>query len=440
MTTTGVVERLLAGRIGLDVSTVGDGLIARGVLARMSALGLGDRADYEWLLGQDDGELQALIEEIVIPESWFFRDDRPFALLREHARSGWLADDSRPPLTALSIPCAGGEEPYSIALALIDLGLPPARFRVDASDVSGRSLARAIAGVYGPNSFRGEEAAVSRSRHFRAEGGVFAIDPAVKASVHFRPGNLLDDALFVDRPPFDVVFCRNLLIYFDAPARRRAFGSLGRLVADGGLLFLGHADRPDAADGTPFARVAEKGSFAYRKGPAAPGRAGPIAAPVPARATRPGKGPEPRKAGPARPGAGPSPAAPRRGPDPPASRGDVAPAPPAAAPPAPAGSSMGRASDLADLGHYDEASRMVEGIIAGGGATAGAFFLLGLIRQAAGDRDRAEAHFLKAIYLDAQHDEALTALALLARRKGDVAAESSYRRRAERVLARKGAP
>ena len=100
---------------------------------------------------------------------------------------------------------------------------------------------------------------------------------------------------------------------------------------------------------------------------------------------------------------------------------------------------LDRASSLADLGRYDEAAGLVERFIAEGGADARAFFLLGLIRQAAGDRDRAEAHFLKAVYLDAQHDEALLALALLARRKGDVAAEAAYRRRAERVRSRKGA-
>ena len=75
-----------------------------------------------------------------------------------------------------------------------------------------------------------------------------------------------------------------------------------------------------------------------------------------------------------------------------------------------------------------------------GGASARAFFLLGMIRQAAGDRDGAEAFFLKAVYLDGQDDEALLALALLARRRGDVATESVYRRRAERVRSRKGAP
>jgi chemotaxis protein methyltransferase WspC len=106
-------------------------------------------------------------------------------------------------------------------------------------------------------------------------------------------------------------------------------------------------------------------------------------------------------------------------------------------------SSLDRASSLADQGRYDEATSLVEGVIRDGGASARAYFLLGLIAQASsarGARDRAEAHYLKAIYLDPQHDEALLALALLARRKGDIVGETSYRRRAERVLARKVVP
>jgi chemotaxis protein methyltransferase WspC len=101
---------------------------------------------------------------------------------------------------------------------------------------------------------------------------------------------------------------------------------------------------------------------------------------------------------------------------------------------------LDRASSLADLGRYGEATELVEGLIRVGGAGAPAYFLLGLIAQVSGHRDRAEGHFLKTIYLDPQHDEALLALALLARRKGDIAGEAAYRKRADRVLARKVLP
>ena len=121
-------------------------------------------------------EVQALVEEVVVPESWFFRDDRPFEVLADFARAGWLVDPARPPLSALSLPCAGGEEPYSIAMTLLEAGLPAGRFRVDAVDVSARSLARAIAGVYGPNSFRGAGRRL-RPAYFREQNGAFTLDP-----------------------------------------------------------------------------------------------------------------------------------------------------------------------------------------------------------------------------------------------------------------------
>jgi chemotaxis protein methyltransferase WspC len=272
MSTTrpGTVERLLAGRIGLDPSSVGRGLIARGVHARMMALGLRSKDDYERALLDSADELQALVEEVVVPESWFFRDDRPFEVLADFARAGWLDDPGRPALSALSVPCAGGEEPYSIAMTLLEAGLPADRFRVDAADVSDRALARAIAGVYGRNSFRGAHSS-ARSAYFREQGGGLTLDPSVRSTVRFRAGNLLDPALFADRSPFDAVFCRNLLIYLDDDSRARAFANLGRLVADGGLLFLGHADRVDQPEGSPFEPSGDKGGFAYRRRAARPG-------------------------------------------------------------------------------------------------------------------------------------------------------------------------
>jgi chemotaxis protein methyltransferase WspC len=431
-----VVDRLLADRIGLDPSTVGEGLIVRGVLARMSALGLRDRGEYERVLVGSPEELQALVEEVVVPESWFFRDARPFEIFREFARAGWLIDPARPSLSVLSVPCAGGEEPYSIAMTLLEVGLTPGRFRVDAVDVSARSLARAIAGVYGPNSFRGVDGS-TRSRYFHEQRGAYTVDPAVRSSVRFHLGNLLDPGLLADRPAFDVVFCRNLLIYLDAPARAAAFASIGRLLAEGGLLLLGHADRPDDSPVSPFTPMVDKGSFAYRKGPAAIPSKGKIPArPSPSPlasggATR--RKPAPivhsKVTGAANPF---TPALSRREREAEKTAAGKVKVEPSA-------SALEAALKLADAGRYDEASRQVERVIAESGASARAYFLLGMIRQAAGDRDRAEASFLKAVYLDGQDDEALLALALLARRRGDVATESVYRRRAERVRSRKGA-
>ena len=429
------IARILADQIGLDPSTVGEALIDRGVRARMLATGSTDVATYERSLSTSAEELQALVEEVVIPETWFFRDARPFDLLRRVAQDGWAANPARAMMRCLSVPCASGEEPYSIAMTLLDVGLPGDRFRVDAVDVSARSVARAIAGVYGANSFRAGRLD-AMSAYFREHNGRFSVEPQARSVVRFHLGNLLDGGLFEGGELFDVVFCRNLLIYLDGPAKVRAFATLGRLIVDGGLLFLGHADRPDDSPESPFTAIAEKGSFAYRKGSPAPGFAGKFpglqesatSAVTPGGATGSQAASKPRAT--AKPGL-------RLSPKTPATLPLVAvPKVPDESP----ASMLDRASALADSGRYHEATELAGRAIEIGPATAGAFFLLGLICQASGDRSTAERHFLKAIYLDPRHEEALRALTMLARRKGDVAAEAAYRRRADRVVSRKESP
>ncbi len=121
---------------------------------------------------------------MVIPESWFFRDEQPFAYLADRAAAGWLLDPARPPLRALSLPCAGGEEPYSIAMALLDRGLPAARFEVVAVDVSAPLLVSSRRAIYSENSFRSRDLTF-RDRHFRATPAGFALADAVKAKVKF---------------------------------------------------------------------------------------------------------------------------------------------------------------------------------------------------------------------------------------------------------------
>ncbi len=260
----GFVERLLADRIGLDVASVGAGLIIRGVEARMTQLGVRRVEDYQRILLGPSDEIQALIEEVVIPESWFFRDDRPFATLREFIRAGWVDQPHRGPLSVLCLPCAAGEEPYSVVMTALDLGLARERLRVVAVDISERSIRRAAAGMYSANAFRGMDPQL-QARYFAPVRGRHLLKSAVRSLVQFVQGNILDPQLLAQNAAFDVVFCRNLLIYFDDAARVRAFANLDRLAAAGGLLFLGHADRPDVGITTRFTPLADKGSFAYRK-------------------------------------------------------------------------------------------------------------------------------------------------------------------------------
>ena len=134
---------------------------------RASACGLEDARTYWELVSASPNELQALTEAVVVAETWFFRDRAAFAAMARIALEHWLPANPEGVLRLLSLPCASGEEPYSIAMALLDSGFPSKRYRIDAIDISERTLAHAERATYGKNSFRGVELGF-RDRHFEA--------------------------------------------------------------------------------------------------------------------------------------------------------------------------------------------------------------------------------------------------------------------------------
>ncbi|OJW25888.1 MAG: hypothetical protein BGO49_22025 [Planctomycetales bacterium 71-10] len=409
------IDAILSERLGLDRASIGPGMVPRAARARMRAVGLVEPSAYAELVASCPAELQELVDEVTVPESWFFRDGLPFAFLQGLAREGWTARPAREPLRILSLPCAGGEEPYSIAVTLDEAGLAPSRYRIDAVDVGARRLDYARRGVYSRNALRGV-GADRVARWFRERDDGFEIDLAIRARVHFRVGNVLDPALLADAPRYDVVFCRNLLIYLSRDARARAEANLDRLLAPDGVLVVGHADTLGASEaGRAFVAASGRGTFAYRR--RKPGEVAP--APKPAEAALPAPPPRPRPLS----LAPPAPTAPT----PP-------PSPPTASPPEDPRPLLEQATEHANAGRFGQALACCEREVRRAGPSAAAFALMGGIHQAAGRRSEAEGCFHKAIYLDPAHDEALLALALLAEGRGDRDAAAGFRRRAERAL------
>src|SRR2546430_7669954 len=135
------IERLLRDTIGLDAATIGSTLIERTVRLRMKHHGLQTTERYEQLVESSDAEWDQLLETVVVTETWFFRDRGPFTALGQLVREQWLPAHPTAPLRLLSVPCASGEEPYSLVMALLDAGVPPGRFQIDAADISTRALA-----------------------------------------------------------------------------------------------------------------------------------------------------------------------------------------------------------------------------------------------------------------------------------------------------------
>src|SRR5262245_45557195 len=161
------IEILLKQSIGLDAAAIGSSIIERAVRQRVQACCLQDWREYAGRIRSSDTELQSLIEAVVVPETWFFRDKNAFSamvsLLRRWDRTARPTD----PLHLLSAPCSAGEEPYSMAMALLDAGFTLDQLRIEGWDISSQALARARTAAYGRNSFRGPDVAF-RQRHFES--------------------------------------------------------------------------------------------------------------------------------------------------------------------------------------------------------------------------------------------------------------------------------
>jgi chemotaxis protein methyltransferase WspC len=401
------VEAVLRDWIGLDVTTIGTTAIERAIRTRMTAAGVADVAAYAARVRSDAGERDLLVEEVVVGESWFFRDRQVFEFVADFVvtRAGL---PGRGPVRILCAPCAGGEEPYSVAMALLDAGLTPAQFTIDAVDVSRAALARAARGRYSANAFRNADRSFC-DRWFTADGSGAVLAATVRNCVAFSQANVVDESFTTGRASYDVIFCRNLLIYLTAEARGRVEAALDRLLTRDGVVVLGAAEPPILkGDWLPAGATAV---FAMRRG------VRPVTPPtVPVSRT-----------------------APRHRPPPAPPRPPAAAALPTEPPPPALADVLAAAGALANQQRHAEALELCERCRQQLAPAPELFFLMGMLHQAAGDLDRAEGCFHKTLYLDATHDEALLALALLATRRGDPRMAEKYRQSAARVLARKEA-
>ncbi len=272
------ITKLLSQRIGIDAQVIGDRRIAKAVEIRRSATCFPTLEAYFTQLQASPSEFDELVELLVVPETSFFRDRKPFDFLVQHLRSQIAEKGHLSKLRILSAPCSTGEEPYSIAITLLEAGLLPHQFQIDAIDISRVALDKAKCAIYGKNSFRGADW-VDRDRYFikiRDQGVErYELCSEVKNLVKLRQGNLLEvfthpnlqsRSLGNTISQYDIIFCRNLLIYLEKSVCQELFSLFHQLLSPDGLLFVGAAETTKVpVDRFLFLR--QSFTFAYRKIP-----------------------------------------------------------------------------------------------------------------------------------------------------------------------------
>ena len=416
------VEEWLQLHTGLDAPSLGSGVVSRAARARIDATGCTSVEDYIERLERSADERHALIDRVIVPETWFFRDRPALDALAQHVVCTWGPAHPGATFRVLSVPCSTGEEPYSLAMAFAMAGWPPEWLRIDAVDISRESLMRCRDGVYGRNSFRGADLAF-RATFMVPEGrDTWRVSESVRVPVNFEQGNLLADGFPAGRMPYDAIFCRNLLIYFDRETQARAIAALDRLLAPEGWMAVGPAE-PILLFEHGYAAMQLPSAFLLQ-------RARPAEPSVPPSATRGvakplSISPRGRLAGRVVPVATARMSA---------SAASVASA--ARAVPAPAVRaeiSLAELQQLANAGRLREAAALGEALLAQQGSSADVFFLLAVVAEASGQLDHAESLYRKALYLEPSHADVLAHLALLAERTGDARGARGYRERAHRT-------
>lgn len=222
-------------------------MLQRRLERRLNTLGILDFRDYyRYLLynSSRDEELSEIIDILTVNETYFFREERQFkALMSEIIPEIKSTMPERRKIRIWSAGCASGEEPYTIAICVLENRHLLSGFEVEilGSDINRRVLDRARRGVYTPNSFRGENQQYIR-KYFDRLGNDYKIKDEVKELVSLSYINLFDLKSHHFIGDVDIIFCRNVLIYFNLEAKKRVVQGFSRRLNDGGYLLLGHAE------------------------------------------------------------------------------------------------------------------------------------------------------------------------------------------------------
>lgn len=233
-------------RTGMSLTEGKRYFIDRRLEDRIAATGSSSFQAYFSLLRADaDHEIQHLINSFTVNETYFYREDHQLRCMTA-SLLGAIASHRKPGGTVRiwSIPCSTGEEPYSIALWLMENWPQVDSYNIEiiGSDIDTRALKAAVEGIYGDRALMRLSRDVI-SRYFRPiADGHHQIDEGLRNSIEFTRANLIDRQEMAQYRDFDLIFCRNVLIYFDDASRRQAAENLYDCLRPGGYICLGHSE------------------------------------------------------------------------------------------------------------------------------------------------------------------------------------------------------
>jgi chemotaxis protein methyltransferase CheR len=237
------IAALLRQIAGITLSDSKRDLVFGRLNRRLRVLGLRSFAEYRAVLDGPDGEVERgeMINALTTNLTSFFREPHHFTWLANPVLSDMIRTGGPRRLRIWSAACSTGQEPYSIAMVLYNALRNKGAWdaRILATDIDTNVIETAMQGRYDPESASTIPAEFARLIDRRADGTA-AMPDVLKKLITFKPLNLLN--AWPMRGPFDVIFCRNVVIYFDKDVQRTLFDRMADLLAPGGILFIGHSE------------------------------------------------------------------------------------------------------------------------------------------------------------------------------------------------------
>jgi len=424
-----LASRVVAKRLGLHYPENKYSDLSSGINNAAVELGFGEKKEEfisrvidQTLSGK---EFDVLAEQLTIGETYFFRDRKILDAFREMIIPAIVKERENTTRTIRiwSAGCCSGEEPYTLAIILTE-SLPDItswNILILATDINRRFLQKARNGIYTPWSFR-ETPAEIQHKYFTHSGKQFEISPGIRNMVKFMPLNLVSDPFpteTTDTRSMDVIFCRNVLMYFSSETARNVGAKFYHSLADNGWYITSQVELSDELI-PMLTKVSYQNSFLYRKIHKQPGPGKKEQVIVSRRPVSQALAPQ------AKGSAKEHQLNKKRHPAPEKTSSDKAPEPEPGL--------LSLARDLANRGEFSHAAKQLEQLIVADRVNPEAFYLLGTVLFEQGEMDEAEKNLKKALYLDPHHLMAHFQMLTLCLRAGKKKQAQIHRRNIDKML------